>query len=371
MAALYQFVQHVRTNIPSRTASFAGHHGPIAWLGVNSLGRPADEAACASIKRSFLTASRNGGCDFYFDVAWHKEGSPAIECPPDTTAKLSVLDCGSLNNDVAVTLPADADADAASAAAPLSPEGKAAKLFERGCARDSDYYKAVTATVSSLTEKGYIPLCVGDSPNITVAALDGIRQVTGNDNIVVVHFSADTRMGTADGAMKRILERKLAKGVTQFGQRTVTSAARAIRKTYEVRHADAHALYDRGIFTLKDIRQGYPVYLSVDLDVLEPCFAPGVAQPEAGGFATRELVHLLSVLRAPSIVGMDIVGYAPENDVYRRCGGDGVTSIAAAKVLKEMVLKAMTASSTTRLELSEYIQQQKVQGNHPGQYPEH
>jgi arginase len=73
-----------------------------------------------------------------------------------------------------------------------------------------------------------------------------------------------------------------------------------------------------------------PLYLSLDLDVLDPAFAPGISHREPGGLSTRELLGLLQGLQGP-IVGADIVELNPERDPM------GIATIAAAKLLKEIV----------------------------------
>jgi agmatinase len=70
----------------------------------------------------------------------------------------------------------------------------------------------------------------------------------------------------------------------------------------------------------------HPVYLSVDIDVLDPAFAPGTGTPEMGGFTSRELLHLLRRLDGLQIVGADVVEVAPAYDHAE------VTALAAATV---------------------------------------
>lgn len=77
-----------------------------------------------------------------------------------------------------------------------------------------------------------------------------------------------------------------------------------------------------------------PVYLSLDLDVLDPAFAPGVSHHEPGGFSTREVINILQNLKA-NIVGADIVELNPERD------RDGMTAAVAAKLLKELMAKML------------------------------
>ena len=72
-----------------------------------------------------------------------------------------------------------------------------------------------------------------------------------------------------------------------------------------------------------------PVYISLDLDGLDPAFAPGVSHREPGGPSTRQVLNLIQSLKQP-IVGADIVEYNP------RCDIGNTTATVAAKLLKEI-----------------------------------
>ena len=72
-----------------------------------------------------------------------------------------------------------------------------------------------------------------------------------------------------------------------------------------------------------------PVYVSLDLDVLEPMLAPGLSHPEPGGLTVREVLELLAAIRVP-VVGADIVEYNPTLDVR------DLTARVAAKFVKEL-----------------------------------
>jgi arginase len=74
-----------------------------------------------------------------------------------------------------------------------------------------------------------------------------------------------------------------------------------------------------------------PVYVSVDIDVLDPAFAAGVSHREPGGLSVRQLLSLLQGLDGRSIVGADVVELNPKNDP------SGVSAMAAAKVLRELL----------------------------------
>jgi agmatinase len=79
-----------------------------------------------------------------------------------------------------------------------------------------------------------------------------------------------------------------------------------------------------------------PVYVSVDIDVLDPAHAPGTGTPEAGGLTSRELLRLVRALAPTAIVGGDVVEVAPAYD-----HGE-ITAVAASHVIYELVT-AMTA----------------------------
>jgi agmatinase len=83
------------------------------------------------------------------------------------------------------------------------------------------------------------------------------------------------------------------------------------------------------------------VYLSVDIDVLDPAHAPGTGTPEAGGMTSRELLAMIRALRSVHLVGADVVEVAPAYDHAQ------VTAIAASHVAYE-ILSAMTPAEPTR-----------------------
>ena len=79
------------------------------------------------------------------------------------------------------------------------------------------------------------------------------------------------------------------------------------------------------------------MYLSLDLDVLDPAFAPGLSHHEPGGVSVRDVLSAVQSIRAP-LIGADIVEYNPVRDV------NGVTAMVAAKCLKEVVDRMLSAA---------------------------
>jgi arginase family enzyme len=77
-----------------------------------------------------------------------------------------------------------------------------------------------------------------------------------------------------------------------------------------------------------------PVYVSVDIDGLDPAFAPGVSHREPGGLSTRQVIRLIQSINAP-VVGADIVEFNPKMDAT------GMTAVVCAKILKELAAKML------------------------------
>jgi len=75
-----------------------------------------------------------------------------------------------------------------------------------------------------------------------------------------------------------------------------------------------------------------PVYITLDIDVLDPAYAPGTGTPEAGGFSSRELFTALYALEDLNVVGFDLVEVSP------LCESNDNTSVLAAKIMREAIL---------------------------------
>ena len=123
----------------------------------------------------------------------------------------------------------------------------------------------------------------------------------------------------------RIMEEGRVTRLVQMGIRTITPHQReqAARFKVEVQTADR---WSPDVCASLD----GPIYLSLDLDVLDPAFVPGVSHHEPGGVSTRDVLDVIQHVKAP-LVGADIVEYNPTRDL------NGVTAMVAAKCLKEIV----------------------------------
>jgi agmatinase len=75
-----------------------------------------------------------------------------------------------------------------------------------------------------------------------------------------------------------------------------------------------------------------PVYITLDLDVIDPSLLSGVGTPEPGGFSFKELISLLKKLQSLHVIGFDMVELTPDYDPTQ------ISSVTASVILREMIL---------------------------------
>ncbi len=127
----------------------------------------------------------------------------------------------------------------------------------------------------------------------------------------------------------RIMEKGLVKRLVQVGIRTMTGHQKEQAQRFG---ADVIAMNE--IDKAAELTFDGPLYLSLDMDCLDPAFAPGVSHHEPGGMSTRQVLQIIQNIKAP-LVGADIVEVNPKRDI------NGVTAMVAAKLLKEMMAKML------------------------------
>jgi agmatinase len=188
----------------------------------------------------------------------------------------------------------------------------------------------ISAAVASLLAAGDAPLLLGGDHSVTFPIVRAMAAHHGP--VDILHFDAhpdiyddfDGNPASHASPFARIMEAGLARRLVQVGIRTLNDHCRAQAERFGVEivpmrdfHADAVP------------RLAGPVYISVDLDGLDPAFAPGVSHHEPGGLTTRQLLDVLARVDAP-VVGADIVEYNPSRDI------NDMTAVVAAKLIKEL-----------------------------------
>jgi arginase len=131
----------------------------------------------------------------------------------------------------------------------------------------------------------------------------------------------------------RILEGGHARALVQVGIRTLNDAQRTQVSRFGVRQLAARDFSEAAV---ESLRLDGPVYLSLDLDVLDPAFAPGVSHHEPGGLTVREVLCVVQRFTG-RLVGADVVELNPSRDP------SGVTAIVAAKLVKEITARLILA----------------------------
>ena len=127
----------------------------------------------------------------------------------------------------------------------------------------------------------------------------------------------------------RIMENGLSQRLVQIGIRTLNEHQRQQAKLFNVEIIE---MKDFDLHKLPIFKK--PIYLSLDIDALDPAFAPGVSHQEPGGLSTREVLHIIHSIQVP-IVGADIVEYNPKRDLNK------MTAMVSAKLLKEIAGKML------------------------------
>ena len=204
-------------------------------------------------------------------------------------------------------------------------------------------FDRIRGAASSAMESGATPIFLGGDHMVTYPIVAGIADARGPVNIL--HFDAHPDIyDDYDGdplshasPFARIMERGLASRLVQVGIRTLHSHCREQARRFGVEMVEMRNFAPEAV----SIPDG-PLYVSIDMDALDPAFAPGVSHHEPGGLSVRDILSVLHRIHTP-IVGADVVEYNPTRDI------NGMTAVVAAKFVKELaglVVRNAHAGST-------------------------
>ena len=201
------------------------------------------------------------------------------------------------------------------------------ELFED----DGDRLRIENAVEAQFTQ-GRSVLALGGDHSVTYPIMRAV--VRRFPDVRIVHFDAHPDLYPSFQGNRfshacpfaRILE-ETQTPLMQIGVRTMTPEQGRVAKRYGVR---VFAPWQIGE-THSQLPDG-PVYVTLDLDVLDPAFAPGVSHREPGGLSVRDVLDL--VARIPGrVIGADVVEFNPDKDV------DGLTAAVAAKCARELIAR--------------------------------
>jgi arginase len=207
---------------------------------------------------------------------------------------------------------------------------------DRGDLKDPEF-EEIEPAIGRLLEDGLSPLSLGGDHSITHPILRAFHNHF--PELVILHFDAHPDLyhdfegnpRSHASPFARIMEERLAQRLVQVGIRTINTHQREQAEKFGV---EIHEMRNWNPARIFEFQQ--PVYISFDMDALDPAFAPGVSHREAGGFTTREALHVIQSLRA-RVVGADVVEFNPALDP------SGITAPCCAKLVKEIASKILEA----------------------------
>lgn len=199
----------------------------------------------------------------------------------------------------------------------------------------SDMLTLIENSIYTLIGDGLTPISLGGDHSITHPIVRAFARKY--NNLSILHFDAhpdiyDSYQGNRNShasPFARIMEQKLVKRLVQVGIRTFTAHQRE-----QVTKFGVETIEMRNVTADLQLEFDSPVYISFDVDALDPAFAPGVSHREPGGLSTRQAIELIQRLKG-KVVGADIVEFNPRMDPLH------VTGTVCAKLFKEIAAKML------------------------------
>jgi agmatinase len=195
--------------------------------------------------------------------------------------------------------------------------------------------RRIRETVSRILKMRKTPGILGGEHLVTLPIIEAILEY--ESDLHVVHFDAHAdlredycgeRLSHAT-VMRHIAERIGGENIFQFGIRSGT------REEFVFAMQNTHMFCGNLVESMNSVIGSMchkPIYITLDIDVLDPAYAPGTGTPEPGGASSRELLEAIRLFEGANIVGFDIVEVSPQYDSSER------TQIVAAKLLRELLL---------------------------------
>jgi arginase len=191
-------------------------------------------------------------------------------------------------------------------------------------------FALIEKAVAGIVGRGAAPVVLGGDHSITYPVVKAVAAKYGR--LDILHFDAHPDLYDAlygdrlshACPFARILEDGLAENLVQVGVRVITAEHRETARKHNVRQIEMKDIDAAPVLSFSN-----PLYISFDLDALDPAFAPGVSHHEPGGLSTRQALRVIQSLKG-RIVGCDVVELNPDRDP------SGITAAAAFKIIKEI-----------------------------------
>jgi agmatinase len=192
----------------------------------------------------------------------------------------------------------------------------------------------ITDAAAQIVKDGKIPCMIGGEHLVTLGAARAV--IEKYPDLRVIHFDAHTDLRedylgeplSHATVIRRVWDIVGDGKIHQFGIRS----GERDEFYWAKEHTNLHKFSFEGLEEAVKECDGYPVYFTIDLDVLDPSVFPGTGTPEAGGVTFMELLNAIIKVSKLNIVGMDINELSP---VYDQ---SGVSTAVACKVLRELLI---------------------------------
>ena len=192
----------------------------------------------------------------------------------------------------------------------------------------------IEEAISTILNDSKIPFIMGGEHLISFPIIAAFTKHYSNLMVIQLDAHADLRdnyLGeklSHSTVMRRVIEKIGDSNLIQLGIRSGTKEefgfAQKIGSLYGINNYE--------LDEIKNKIKGKDIYISIDLDVLDPSILPGTGTPEPGGLKFNELINILPFFKTANVVGMDVVELLPQTTSNK------ISSIVAAKIIRESLL---------------------------------
>ncbi|HYG56505.1 MAG TPA: agmatinase [Symbiobacteriaceae bacterium] len=187
-----------------------------------------------------------------------------------------------------------------------------------------------------IVQDGKLPIMMGGEHLVTLPCVRTVYEKYGDD-LLLLQFDAHADLRedylgnplSHAAVMRRCLDFLPSGNLYQFGIRSGTA------DEYQFGREHCNLFPHEVLRPLKDVIPSFgnrPIYITIDIDVMDPAFAPGTGTPEPGGITSREMIDAILALKGCNVVGFDVVEVAPGLDQTDR------TVVLGAKLIREAIL---------------------------------
>jgi agmatinase len=205
----------------------------------------------------------------------------------------------------------------------------------------SETLKRLSGVTADIVSSGKMPVIIGGEHTISLGVVRSLPKSVG---VVSLDAHGDLRDDYGGGkishatVLRRVSEIVGTEGVFICGVRALCKEEVEFIERHKIEHATPWAIRDMGMAKMAQriaefARKFTHVYLTIDTDVLDPAFAPAVANPEFDGLTPEELIQIATAVARERMIGFDLVEVCPNYDT-------GATVVAAARIIFEVIAQA-------------------------------